>query len=438
MSKLLGFKAARAQSQQLGLNSSIEWGKLCERGENPDGIPRHPAVAYRHKGWKGWPDFLGYKKSRRSRYLPFTEAREIARTFGLASWAEWCKFSRDGQRPKDIPFTPQDIYKDEWAGWGDFLGYEKITFLPYPKAVEVARSLKLNASTDFMGLSKDERRKFRLPANPQQTYGEDWKGWGHFLGYQERSVNHQLSFSEARKVARSLGIKGGLGWRQLCKSGNRPEGIPAHPNQAYKDKGWKGWEDFLGHKVDKSTCGNRYSKNFLPFEMARAMARNLNIASLDDWRILCSEGKRPPQLPAHPNHTYKNDGWISFTDFFGFKNNKPTFLPFKEARKLSRSLKLRSSVEWHELRRRGEAPEGLPANPHQVYKELWQGWEDFLGYQRNRYVSFSQARKKARQLGLKSSIEWRIWRQSGDRPKNIPSSPQEAYKDKGWNGWNLL
>ena len=44
----------------------------------------------------------------------------------------------------------------------------------------------------------------------------------------------------------------------------------------------------------------------------------------------------------------------------------------------------------------------LPKNPEVMYKDSWQGWDDFLGVMR----SFEEARGLSRGLGLKSEEEW--------------------------------
>ena len=53
------------------------------------------------------------------------------------------------------------------------------------------------------------------------------------------------SFNKAREFIRGQNINGVRGWR---KYKSRPTNIPYKPNLIYKDKGWKGWKDFLGNE----------------------------------------------------------------------------------------------------------------------------------------------------------------------------------------------
>lgn len=57
--------------------------------KNPAGIPYSPEIAYKNKGWKGWKDYLG------TEWLPFQEAREIVRSLGFRSIAEYLEFARN-------------------------------------------------------------------------------------------------------------------------------------------------------------------------------------------------------------------------------------------------------------------------------------------------------------------------------------------------------
>jgi hypothetical protein len=52
------------------------------------------------------------------------------------------------------------------------------------------------------------------------------------------------------------------------------------------------------------------------------------------------------------------------------------------------------------------------------------------------YMSFDEARKFARSLGIGSVGEWFDWvRSISDRPKDLPRSVQVVYKNSGWTSW---
>ena len=80
-------------------------------------------------------------------------------------------------------------------------------------------------------------------------YKNEWKSWPDFLNSSPANSKKRifLSFQKARKIVRNLRIKNLKGWQNYSKT-KRPINIPGHPNNIYKNKGWKGWEDFLGTK----------------------------------------------------------------------------------------------------------------------------------------------------------------------------------------------
>jgi len=53
---------------------------------------------------------------------------------------------------------------------------------------------------------------------------------------------------------------------------------------------------------------------------------------------------------------------------------------------------------------------------------------------RRLWRDFKQARELVRSLGLRNSEQWQEWVQSDERPRDIPSNPQKAYREQGWQG----
>ena len=77
------------------------------------------------------------------------------------------------------------------------------------------------------------------------------------------------------------------------------------------------------------------------------------------------------------------------------------------------------------------------SNRHQTYKqEGWQGYGHWLGTSnlvggKLDFLPFKDALVHARALKLKGVQEWEAWRKSGVRPANVPSRPDQIYKDDG-------
>ena len=92
----------------------------------------------------------------------------------------------------------------------------------------------------------------------------------------------------------------------------------------------------------------------------------------------------PPNVPSNPHHTYKDAGWQGYGHWLGTGNQsskakREQFLPFGQALRMARHLRLVSSTEWRLWCRSGARPSNLPSNPQQVYvHDGWMGWEHFL------------------------------------------------------------
>ena len=85
------------------------------------------------------------------------------------------------------------------------------------------------------------------------------------------------SYEDARKFAHSLKLKSKSEWNSFCKSGKKPDNIPATPAVVYKND-WKGMGDWLG-------TGRKSFKHkeLWDFEKAREYVRELKISNQTKW-----------------------------------------------------------------------------------------------------------------------------------------------------------
>ncbi len=99
-----------------------------------------PQVHYT-KDWVSWEDFLGcepWPKVRHPNHVPppgrtnrplsyqtMMEAIKLASRLGLRDRGEWLKW-RGQYQYDDLPWRPEDYYKEEWCGWPIFLGHDAI------------------------------------------------------------------------------------------------------------------------------------------------------------------------------------------------------------------------------------------------------------------------------------------------------------------------
>tara|TARA_Y100000034_G_scaffold133546_1_gene199274 strand:+ start:1517 stop:2749 length:1233 start_codon:yes stop_codon:yes gene_type:complete len=125
----------------------------------------------------------------------------------------------------------------------------------------------------------------------------------------------------------------------------------------------------------------------------------------------------------------------------GWEWIREEFLPFNEARKFARSLRLSNSEQWREYCNSGNRPANIPSNPQKEY--LHKGWVnlgDWLGTgyvatKERRYLVYEEARSFVKTLDIRDSIHWITYAKSGKKPNNIPATPDFVYRDNGWISW---
>ena len=180
-------------------------------------------------------------------------------------------------------------------------------------------------------------------------------------------------------------------------------------------------------------------KNWLPFNKARKYARTLNLKSHSDWVLFCQKGKRPYNIPSHPERTY-SENWKSWQDWLSNLKNKTRHrkvIPLKDLKRFARSKKIKSASQWRSFVKENRSPFLIPARPEVTYKE-WKSWADFLGTKNKatyeiKYLPFREAKRLVRRKKISTTLEFKESLKKG-RLKGIPSHPERTYS-KQWKGF---
>ena len=109
--------------------------------------------------------------------LPFDEVRRKSRGLGLRCREDYEELGV----PKYAPSRPEDMFPDRWLGWDDYLGVRR----PYDEGRRVARTLGIASELRWYTYALDRPavlEDLRLPFRPPQAYGDEWRGWGDWLG----------------------------------------------------------------------------------------------------------------------------------------------------------------------------------------------------------------------------------------------------------------
>ena len=255
----------------------------------------------------------------------------------------------------------------------------RATWRRFEDARALVHGLGLRSFTEWRAYAKSDKKPNDVPSTPARIYAEaGWNGWGDWLGTGTTAdrFRQYRSFDGASAFVRGLGLKSLSEWRDYCRLGNKPADIPAKPERTYADIGWAGLGDWLG-----TDAVAKFLRRYRSFNKARAFVRGLNLKSGAEWQCYCTSGKKPTDIPAAPNHVYANDGWAGYGDWLGTGKVSPGgHRSFDEARAFIRGLKLKSANEWQDYCKSGNKPADIPATPERTYAKVgWAGLGDWLG-----------------------------------------------------------
>lgn len=184
--EFLPFEEARAFVRSLKLKNKAEWIAYRKSGKKPASIPADPAISYKNQGWTFWGDFLGKggRYNKKKMFLSFQQARAYARSLQLKSYRQWLDHCHKGHKPDNIPASPEDYYQESWKGWRDWLGHDKLEFLPFQQARQYVRSLKLNSYLEWIQYKGSGKLPKNIPLNPERVYkNKGWISTPDWLGY---------------------------------------------------------------------------------------------------------------------------------------------------------------------------------------------------------------------------------------------------------------
>jgi len=146
-----------------------------------------------------------HKRVRERRWMSYEAARSTTQQKSLAKsrndYFRW----HDSYKPVGIPKQPQNVFKEEWTSWNDFLGVEN-TFDGYDRkykffiekgesryvwrefweAVKYVQSLRLGSKREYLKLHREGGIPKDIPMAPDQLalWKDKWSsvGWNGFLG----------------------------------------------------------------------------------------------------------------------------------------------------------------------------------------------------------------------------------------------------------------
>jgi hypothetical protein len=185
-----------------------------------------------------------------------------------------------------------------------------------------------------------------------------------------------LPFIEAKAHMKDKGITTSIQYKIWAFSPSRPSNIPVAPESVYR-KEWLGWPDFLGRETAKRGRKRRPPKDtaFLSYRDAKILARNLQLKTVNEFKIWAASEQRPVAFPSNPDIFYTTE-WQGYREFLG--NKQTVFMSLADYKQIVVPLQLRTEGEFRDWARSPLRPQNAPSNPDKYYKEDWKGWRSFL------------------------------------------------------------
>jgi predicted helicase len=254
-------------------------------------------------------------------WMPFEEARKLVQSQFYLNQAQY--ISDQKNLPANIPGHPHLVYKSKgWTSWGDWLGTrrvatQKMVFLPFDEARSIVWKLNLKNLREWQEYASSANRPENLPSHPDKTYKNDWQGYNNWLGVDNRSHQSRsaefLPLNEAKELIRRLDISSQQEYRNTVKINSELQGkLSLNPHRTYKNKGWKGFGDYLGTGREKTG-----SIEYVSYEKARAFAQSFKFKNQKEWFAFAKTTGKPADIPAGVARVYRGNGWKGWKDFLG-------------------------------------------------------------------------------------------------------------------------
>lgn len=268
-----------------------------------------------------------------------------------------------------------------------------------------------------------------------------------------RLTQYTLTYDEIKKYIHEFypEVKSKSIWTKFFQKNEfKPDFIPANPEIVYKERGWKGWGNFLGTKRVQSNI--IAEQLYVTYEHAKDILKDFDVPNSRVYKNLKLINVLPKELPLKPNRFYKSRGWISWSDYLNnssiIQNQQKSalYLSYLDAKDWikNNTTGINSSSEyriwWDKFQ-----PALIPKSAEVVYKNKgWLFWGDFLGTNKisdneknKNYLSYSDAQKymSIHFPFIKSGNQWKQYCKNNIIPTNLPRNPEITYNKKEWTGW---
>ena len=370
----MSFNQAKALMQNLGIKTNTEFNEWSKSEQRPKDFPSNPRRAYKNE-WVSWKNFFGTESistRKKKQWMSFEEAKALIQSQGIKTSTEFIEWSKSKQRPENFPSTPRRAYKNEWRGWGDFLGTGNTSTKSNGQSFEETNTLTQSRADRNHIKPKRKNRTSKRPKNTprrsdqtddkdEHTDQSDPLGTGNI----STENNGQTSFEEIKAFLQRLGVRTYIESEEEEQVSIKPENFPSTSDEASRDT----QTDLNGFSGSETT--------WMSFNEAKEYVRSLNFENSKDFIDWLKSSDRPENFPPNPQKAYSE--WVSLKDFLSTKE----YMTYEEAKTFVQQLGITNQRDFFEEKKNNSDifPENFPPNPKAFYtnKGEWIDWNDFLG-----------------------------------------------------------
>lgn len=189
------------------------------------------------------------KNTRSVSKLPMDKAAAVLFNMGLTSYYQYTQLCASGNRPDYLPSNLSSYYND-YPGWDKFIKLGELAAksnntyfgVTYSELKYILKRKNISSKSAFLKAHRSGELPPGTPLSPDSYYSE-FEGWDLFLPKKAPKIGYE----EAKKIIHPHMLKSSYQWRNFCRDGHKPDGIPVLPDRDYDE--FVSWEDFLGYKA---------------------------------------------------------------------------------------------------------------------------------------------------------------------------------------------
>jgi len=384
------YEECQSWARENNIQSVDEWRDL--KSKRPPNMPAAPDRSYKDV-WPGWSEFLNNGRCTNGVWMPYEEAKKWARAHNIKSYQQYNAFAHI--RPKNVPSNPDVVYKDVWPGWSKFLGngvkLRNYDWATYEEASQWAQEQKIIGVEEWC----QSQRPDNMPYCPDAVYKEKWKGWGVFLN-SKKMVGVSKTERLARLVLDSVFDPNADPHRKQSVIGSTNkhnvdiaypdlnvvieyDGVFYHQNREQKDiektqdLTENGWTVVRVRETGLNILNGVLNTHVVSSETVdfKINALITHLIHLHDMKKLCFTLQQYENLQKLKSN-------LNLSSFVERLRDFSPYLTYQEASKWAQDNNIATGKQWRDLK--DLRPSNLPACPEKVYKHQgWEGWCAFLG-----------------------------------------------------------